>query len=168
MITIVVSLFASIVTAWITVTLAFRRYKSEKWWDRKSECYCETVGALNEIMVVCDAFIEEKLHGAILQESEKIEYKERYRKGKAFCFTQINIGKLLMSDEAHSILMGFEGKLFAVEREESRETLWEAIREMTEGHINAFIPFARKDLDTHSYWIRFSTWVTRKMKTDQS
>lgn len=162
--TFVISIVASIVTAWVTVFLAFRRYKSEKWWDRKCQCYCETVNSLNEIMVVCDALIDEKVHGVILQKNEKLELTERHRKGKAFCFTQINIGQLLMSDEAHDVLVGFERALSTVEREEPRETLWEVVREVTEGHVNAFIPLAREDLDTHSFWSRSSTWAKQKQK----
>ena len=146
-----IAIGTSALSAWLAVFLAFRRYKSEKWWDRKSQCYCETVSALNEIIVVCDAFIDEKFHGYVIQKNTKVEYSERFRKAKTFCFTQINIGQLLMSSDAHATLVGFEGALFAVERDEPRDTLWEAIREETEGYVNAFIPLARKDLGTHLY-----------------
>lgn len=160
------SLGVAVVTGWVTVVLAFRRYKSEKWWDRKSQCYCETVDALNEIMVVCDAFIDEKVHGLILQKNEQLELSQRFRKGKQFCFTQINIGQLLMSHEAHSTLRRFESALSSVEREEPRDTVWEAIRETTEGYIDMFIPFARKDLGAHSNWSTASFWVKRRLKRD--
>ena len=140
------SLLVAIPTAYITSVLAFRKYRTEKWWDRRSQCYCDTIDALNEIIVVCDAFIDEKIHGITLRRVDKDSLEAKYKKSKEFCFTQINIGKLLMSDKAHQILMGFEGELFTLESDSDQTVIKEAIREVTEGHLNALIPVARKDL----------------------
>lgn len=140
------SLAASVVTAWIAVVLAFRKYKSEKWWDRKAQCYCDTVAAMNEIIVVCDAFIDEQLHGPALAKGERIALDDRYKKGKEFCFTQTNIGRLLLSVKAHDILMSFERELFVVERDSDSEVLKQGVREVTERHLDALIPIARRDL----------------------
>lgn len=142
----ITALLVAIPTSILTVALAFRRYKSEKWWDRKAQCYCETINAMNEIIVVCDAFIDEQVHGVTLRKAEKEALSERYRKGKAFCFTQINIGRLFMSEEAHNILMGFERALFVVESETDSEVIMQGIREVTEGCLNAILPIAQKDL----------------------
>ncbi|MDO8787491.1 MAG: hypothetical protein Q7J42_05415 [Sulfuritalea sp.] len=152
------SLAASVLTAWIAVVLAFRKYKSEKWWDRKAQCYCDTVSAMNEIIVVCDAFIDEQLHGTSISKAERIALDERYRKGKEFCFTQTNIGRLLLSVKAHDILMSFERELFAVEGDSDSAILKQGVREVTEGHIEALIPIARKDLGADYFFKSFSSW----------
>lgn len=133
-------------TAYITAVLAFRKYRTEKWWDKRAQCYCDTISALNEIIVVCDAFIDEKVHGVTLRKADRELLEAKYKKSKEFCFTQINIGKLLMSDKAHEILSGFEQELFKFETNSDQTVIKEAVREVTEGHLNAFIPIARSDL----------------------
>lgn len=143
------ALLVAIPTAYLSSVLAFRKYRSEKWWDRRSQCYCDTIDALNEIIVVCDAFIDEKVQGVQLRKADRDALEEKYRKSKGVCFMQINIGKLFMSDEAHKSVMGFERELFVIENEPDKEVVKEGIREVTEAHLNALIPIARADLSAN-------------------
>ena len=147
------ALLVAIPSAYISSILAFRKYRTEKWWDRRAQCYCDTIDALNEIIVVCDAFIDEKVHGLTLRKAEKDLLEAKYKKSKEFCFTQINIGKLLMTNEAHEILMSFERELYTLETNSDQAVIKEAIREVTEGHLNAFVPKAKSDLGANScFW----------------
>lgn len=144
------ALLVAIPTAYLSSVLAFRKYRTEKWWDRRSQCYCDTIDALNEIIVVCDAFICEKVRGMELREVDKYLLEKQLRNSKGRCFTQINIGKLFMSNKAHQILMGFERNLFALESDSDQTVIKEAIRDVTEGHLNAFVKIARSDLGAYS------------------
>jgi hypothetical protein len=141
-------IFVAFPTAYLTSELAFRKYKTEKWWDRKSECYCETIDALNQILVICDAYIDENVHGVVLRKADKDILEEQYKKSKEYCFKQINIGKLLMSDEAHNILMSLERELFVLEHDSDNCAIKESVREVVEGHLNSFVPIAKSDLGT--------------------
>jgi hypothetical protein len=152
---IALSFIISILTAWTAVMLAFAKYKSEKWWDRKAQYYCETINSLNEIIRVCDEFINEKIHGVIIQTDSRLDFDERFRKAKLLCFTQINIGELFMSEQAHKLIMGFEGKLSEIERSFPHDDLWEVIREETEAHIKSLISMARRDLGANSFGLIF-------------
>ena len=140
------ALLVAFPTAYISSLLAFRKYRTEKWWDRRAQCYCDTVEVLNEIIVVCDAFIDEKIRGVTLCNADIDALEERLRKSKELCFSQINIGNLLMSDKAHETLISFERELFALESDSDQTVIKEAIREVTEGHLNTFVPIARSDL----------------------
>lgn len=147
---IVTALLVAIPSAYLSSILTFRKYRSEKWWDRRAQCYCNTIDALNEVIVVCDAFIDEKVHGMTLRKADKDLLDAKYIKSKEFCFTQINIGKLLMSDKALEILLGFERELFILETSSDQAVLKEAIREVTDRHLDAFIPIARSDLGANA------------------
>lgn len=133
-------------TAYLTSYFSIRKYRTDKWWDKKSQCYCDSINALNEIIAVCDAFIEEKVHGVTLSKEERDSLEKKYKKNMEFCYLQINIGKLLMSDKAHKILQGYEREIYSLENGSDKAVLMESVREVTEGYLEAFIPLAKTDL----------------------
>ena len=138
------AVLVAVPTACLTVYLAFTRYKFEKWWDRKAQCYFETIEALNKIMEVCDANIEARSNGSVVCGVE--ELNEKYVKGKAFFITQTNIGRLLLSKKAFDALIAFDHELSSMESEADEGKRIADIRVAAETCIDALIPIARKDL----------------------
>ena len=141
---VLVAVLVAIPTAFLTVYLAFKRYKSEKWWDRKAQCYFETIEALNKIMEACDANIEARSNSSVVCGVE--ELNEKYVKGKAFFITQTNIGRLLLSKKAYDALIAFDHELSRMEQEADEGRRIAGIRGAAEKCIDTLIPIARKDL----------------------
>ena len=150
MITIMTSLCVAIVTAWVAVFLAFRRYKFEKWWDRKAQCYIETIEALNKMMEVCDINIGDTASEPVATNAN--ELSEKYRKGKSFLITQTNIGRLFLSDEAYKVLLQFDNELSRIEEENEGPRKIADIRVSVENCIEALIPIARRDIGGNPFF----------------
>lgn len=138
---VILALLISIPISLLSVYLAFRKYKSEKWWDRQAQCYCDTVNAFSEIIGICDDLLGEKLNGIDLSGEEKNAFAKRMKAAKAVLFSQVSVGHLLMSTKSHCSLLEFERALSAAEEE-----CIEAVREVTEAHAVAFIRLAKNDL----------------------
>jgi hypothetical protein len=51
------------VSAWITVQLSLRRFRTERWWERKVEAYERIIGALHD----AKAFADTHLHAGLEQ-----------------------------------------------------------------------------------------------------
>lgn len=140
------ALFLAISTSFLTVYFSLKRYRSEKWWDKKAQCYCEIVDAINNIIRHCDAFIAEEFDGKNISENEKCQLSKKYYEGKAFFETQTNIGRLLISEAALKELLLLDGKLYNAECEEDLKLRMPNIRVAAEDCLHAFIPIAKKDL----------------------
>ena len=55
------SLVVGVCTAIITVRLSLRRFRSERWWERKADVYSRIVEALHNAMEYCEAMSDESL-----------------------------------------------------------------------------------------------------------
>lgn len=148
LINIVTTLLIATLTSYLTVHFSLKRYRSEKLWDKRAQCYCEIVDALNSIIRHCDAFISEKFDGKNISENEKRQLSKKFYEGKAFLETQTNIGRLLISSVALDKLLILDRELYKAECEEDLKLRIPNIRVATEDCLYAFIPIARKALGT--------------------
>ncbi|NOI46165.1 hypothetical protein [Vibrio alginolyticus] len=57
------SLFIAITASYISVKLAMRKFKSEKWWDKKLHCYTEITELLSMVIIYADMVIDVELDG---------------------------------------------------------------------------------------------------------
>lgn len=87
----------AIMTSFISTYLAFKKYRTEKWWDKKCNCYIETITAINNIIKHCDHFLAEELDDEMISEQIKTAATKKYDIAISLLHTQSNIGELLMS-----------------------------------------------------------------------
>lgn len=139
------AIVVSIITSMLSVHLAMRKYRTEKWWDRKAECYIETVNSMNDIIRFCDSYLAE-LDGAEITASTREELEKKFHSGKMLLETQTNIGRLLISEGAYKDLLSLDRALSKAEREEDIIQKMAGIRVETEDHLCSFILHAKNDL----------------------
>jgi hypothetical protein len=130
----------------LSVYLALRKYRSEKWWEHKSKCYVDTVSAMNDMITFCDMVSEEVLDGEVLPEKIRKEFEERYHNAKRILEAQTNVGDLLMSKVAHEDLMALNRALYKVGQEPEGPRRMAGIRLELEECLLSFIPHAKQDL----------------------
>jgi len=143
---IVSSIFVAVVTSILTVYFAFRKYKSEKWWDAKSKCYLDTIEALNNMMQYCDAVLQNDQDTDEEPEAAIQVLKKRFSQGKFEFEKQSNIGSLLLSDGAQKNLLTLDHAIYAAESEEALQLQMAKIRVAIEECLADFIPNAQNDL----------------------
>ena len=143
---ILVGLLIATVSAWVTVQLSLKRFRSEKWWERKVEAYERVIEALHHRKAFADAHYEEWFEG----QKHSQERQDQLSRGVKESIKEIekaaNVGAFLFSGEA-------QGRLARYKRE-SREALKGSdIHEMINSSSKAvdsclsdLIELARKDL----------------------
>jgi hypothetical protein len=144
--TLVTAIVVAVPTSLLSVYLALRKYRTEKWWDKKVECYMETVNSMNDIIRFCDSYLAKELDGKEITDSIRDELEIKFHNGKLMLETQTNIGRLLMSEDAYKNLLSLDRALSKAEREEDITQQIAGIRVETEDCLCAFIPHAKNDL----------------------
>ncbi len=144
--TLTTSILVAVLTSFLSVHLALRRYRTENWWERKAECYIDSVNVMNDIIRFCDNTLAE-LDGLTISNEEKEELKRKFHKGKLLLETQTNIGHLLVSKKAHADLLALDRAMSSADREENIMQQIAGIRVETENCLHVFIPHAKEDLN---------------------
>ena len=95
------------VSSWITVQLSLRRFRSERWWERKTEAYQRIIEALHDSKVCADRNFEETISGKEITESERKELNRRAKVAYEEIAKATDIGAFLLSSEAHVRLLQY-------------------------------------------------------------
>lgn len=109
----VVGLVIALVSAYSTVRLAFRRFYSEKQWERKAEAYTKIFIALHKLKThsAHELFLIENGHSLLQEESLEMERKVVMKRlesnmlsGLADLQLQIDIGTFAITEDAVHLL----------------------------------------------------------------
>ena len=109
------AIFAGIVIAavssWITVQLSLRRFRSERWWERKVQAYENIIGALHDSKAFSDKYLEAEYNGGEISEEKDKELRARSKVALEEIEKAIDTGSFLLSDEALSRLKQYQKEL---------------------------------------------------------
>jgi len=144
--TLVTATVIAIFTSFISVNIALRKYKSEKWWDIKTTCYISIIEALNNIIIYCDLWIDENLDGKPVCQDTLNKYNTEFKNSKLLLDKQMNIGKLLLSDQTYKILLDLVNSLSKSDDMTDITQSIASIRCEVEECLHLLIPYAKKDL----------------------
>ena len=144
--TFVTAIIVAVPTSWFSVYFALKKYRTEKWWDNKAQCYIDTVSAMNDIIRFCDATLAEELDDIAITNNMRKELGDKFHEGKALIESQLNIGRLLMSEKAYKDLLSLDQALSKAEREDDFAQQIAGIRVETDDCLYSFIPHAKEDL----------------------
>lgn len=110
-----VPLVVSIPTAIISVKLALRKFKSEKWWDKKLSCYIEITEALSVIINYADMVMDIKLDGVKHDTEEFSKRKVVFNESMLKLQTQVYASVIFLDKTSYEALLQFYNKLFRME-----------------------------------------------------
>jgi hypothetical protein len=141
---ILAAIFIAAISSWITVQLSLKRFRSERWWEKKVEAYSNLI----EVLHNSKAFIHhlnESMKGDRLSEERFNELQKRYKVAKDEIFKSGDIGAFLLSPEAINRLRQYQ--------KEDNEALKKGFLEglpfscaATDACLNDIIEIARRDL----------------------
>lgn len=141
------SLVVALVSSWLTVKFALRRFYSEKWFERRVDAYTKVIEALHFMKRCTERQLRAAERGADLPKEIEDELVNSYRRGLADLRRLTDMGALLFSHEAVSILDKLNTELNAATDE---QTWWEHLD--AEGAaiskcLSELRPIAKKDLN---------------------
>jgi hypothetical protein len=93
---IAVGIVVGIVSAYASARLALRRYRSERWWDKKYDAYIVILNSLHGLLQNVDAYYDEAMSGAETPEDQQTERRRRYREAVSEIERHITLGTFLL------------------------------------------------------------------------
>lgn len=106
--TIVPALVLAFFTAFITVRLALRRFRGEKWWERKVETYSRLVEALHSLTEYWSAQADAALLRRDIEEQREKKLSDSYAHAANELSKATGIGAFIISDEVAETLAKFQ------------------------------------------------------------
>lgn len=143
---ILVGLVIAVVTAVVTVKLAFRRFRSERWWEKKAEAYSKIVEALHHMKRYYMEEIAAYEKGTRLDEARQTELGGRLKEGVDAIKLAADVGTSLISDEAVECIEKLHKGLSEVSTEEDWYGYIDAKCAEVESCLKTMRSVARRDL----------------------
>ncbi len=94
------NLLISIFIVYLTVRLSIRRFRNERWWERKADTYSSVMEALHHMRKYYIMEIKNLETDKELSKEEKQELLEKSQKSVEQISMAVDIGSFLISDEA--------------------------------------------------------------------
>lgn len=144
---IVTGLVSGGLSAWITYRLAFRRFRAEKWWERRADAYSGIVEALHNSLNFAETHIDYAQKGSDIPPEKDAAVRKAAQAGRDEICRAANVGKLFLSAAATNRLTRF------LEESDNIKTYgWfdylEKDYELTKTCLNEFVQLAKEDLGT--------------------
>ena len=140
------ALVVALPTAWFTSHLAVKKYRTDKWWDKRAEAYLEVVGALNDVILYCDYAVEYHVFDLNRDKHQVSKLKEQFDTSCLKLRAQNNSSELLFSPEASKALREFNFKLSVAEEKRDLEEMLVTTRVAAEEALAKLSNFATKSL----------------------
>jgi hypothetical protein len=133
-------------SAWITVQLSLRRYRTEKWWERKADAYSSVIEALHNAKTALDQQFEADLEGRELREDRVRFLDDRARAATDEILKITDVGAFLLCDEALSRLVLYQKEARAASHTPDWGQFVDDTIAVTDRCIKDIIRIAKKDL----------------------
>ena len=90
----------AVVTSIITVWLAFKRFRSERWWDRKADAYSAIIESLHHMKRYCEKNIDVLESHRDMSDEERTDLYTKFKEGVKKIEKAKDIGCFIISNEA--------------------------------------------------------------------
>jgi hypothetical protein len=134
-------------SAWITYRLAFRRFRREKWWERRADAYIRIVEALHNSKKFADTHIGHMETGSEVPPEKDAALRKTAQEGRDEILRAVDVGKLFLSLAALERL-----KRFVSDTENIKAEGWadyvEKDYELINTCLNDLAQLGREDLGT--------------------
>ena len=137
----------AVLTSWLTVRFALRRFQSEKWFERKVDAYTKVIESLHFIKRYGERRIHALERGQELAKEDDEGLRSTYRQGFADLRRLTDMGSLVFSAQAIAVLEALNNEL-AVDIDSL--TSWELVdleTTATTKCLNALRTIAKTDLN---------------------
>lgn len=136
------------VSSWITVRLSLRRFRAERWWERKADAYSRVIEALHNSKAFADQHLEAGYQGRELPEDRDKELRSRVRAAQDEIRKAMDVGAFLLSEDALNRLKQYEKGAEDASGQKSWYEYLEADWAATDKCLKDMIEIAKNDLRT--------------------
>lgn len=142
----IVPVIIALITSIISVKLALRKFKSEKWWDRKLSCYIELAEAFSVIIIYVDMVIDIDLDDVQHDPKEFEKLRLSYNQSITKLQTQAYTSVIFIDKSSYESLLRFNNKLFRLETSSRDSRKLADLRESAETCLSIISEEAKREL----------------------
>ncbi|MFM4862632.1 hypothetical protein [Aeromonas media] len=147
---VVLELVSSVVIAipvsFLSVKFALRKFKSEKWWDKKLQCYSDISDYLSRIIIYADMVLDVELddvnHDEASFEAQKLQFNEAMFKLQAHAHSSV----IFLDNDSYKAVLNFANKLFRIDTSSVDSEKLGMLREEAEACSSVIASNAKKAL----------------------
>ena len=136
---------------------ALRRFKSQKWWERRVDSYLKVLDALADASTYYDCELSADVRGAQIPDDQHEELVKRARRADQEVAKAIDLAELFISEHAHQRLIQYKRDIARAERtvndDRSMRTWFQCLDEGLDAITRCqadMIKIAKKDLELPS------------------
>ena len=100
LITALTGILIAVVSSWVTVQLSLRKFRIEKWWERKADAYASVIEALHNSKEFSEQHLRAGERGREISEDRDAELRVQAKAGSEEIRRVADIGAFLLSDQA--------------------------------------------------------------------
>ncbi|MCU7807334.1 MAG: hypothetical protein KZQ73_05625 [Candidatus Thiodiazotropha sp. (ex Semelilucina semeliformis)] len=147
---IIIGIVIASISSFITVRLSLRRFRSEKWWERKIDAYSKVIEAFHHVKVFSDAHLNAESKGKELPEDHDKEVRRLAKIAHNEIDKYADIGSFVFSKEFYEKLRAYQN-----ESDEAADLHQDWVgyllddNEITKKYLSELIVLAKKDLQTN-------------------
>lgn len=97
--------------AFLAAHLATRRFRSEKWWERKATAYSDLVEALHRMKWYPSEHIDAAIVGRELDKDDRDDYWKQYKEARRNVWRIADASAFLVSPKVHDAIVEMEREL---------------------------------------------------------
>lgn len=90
----------ALATSWFTVFFSLKRFRTEKWWEKKAEAYTSLLSALHNSKAFSEINLSAEMRGRELTDQEDKELREKSRESEAKIYREMDVGAFYLSSKA--------------------------------------------------------------------
>lgn len=101
----------AVLGAFLAAYLSMRRFRTEKWWERKAAVYTELVEALHHMKWYPSEQIDAAIENRSLPEEDKADYWKKYKEARRNVWKISDSASFLVSPKVNEAIFEMERKL---------------------------------------------------------
>ena len=154
-VTSVTALVVALLSAWVTVQLAYRRFRTEKWWERRFDTYDRIIDALYRTKVVWDNDLKAAARGSDLSNEEERDQIAQYDRAKGEIERAVVLGEYVLGSAARMRLQEYRARINQTDGSDWLALMIDSANATSEC-LDDVIRLARRDLGATdpSRWVR--------------
>ena len=110
-----VSAISAAVVAWVAL-VALRRFKSQKWWERRVDSYLKVLDALADASAYYDRELRAEARGTRSPTPQIEDLMEKARKADQEIAKAIDLAEIFISEDAHQRLIQYKRDITRADR----------------------------------------------------
>ena len=133
-------------SSWITVYLSLKKFRTEKWWEKKAEAYSNLVGVIHDAKAFAEKNLTASSRNRELSEEEDSDLRAKSCKAESEIYRAMDVGAFYLSEVAIECLKKYKKESSEAGQEKSWVHYLVEDFDATDKCLQSVIKIARSDL----------------------